>query len=1303
MKNALHQLLLILIVLILLSDSLYSKEYFKVIDNTAGLPDNSVNCISQDAQGYIWMGTANGLCRYDGMLFDTFRHDAENPFSLSNNNVHKIVQTNNGFFVASDKGVDYYSFSDGLFHHCSWVEKGKNNLMQMGINSMVLSNGRLFVADESGNTFASNGELSKCSFLRIKNGVNINAINKYKNGLLVGVGPNGVYLLSSDVQHVLGYYAVKIHVNHNLNIYYSKNADIVYVGNGIGYSSQAIKINGRHLSISGDLSPANLMSVVDYRDKTVFGVDGGGVIFKDKKTMNRFTPLNSNLSGDAVYSLFADRNGTLWAGTYRSGVNCYSNSSSSFYMLDRTNKALTYSIVTAVCPDGDNIYVGLDGGGLNIYNIKTKSTRCLKTADSNIAGDNILSVIKDADNIWMDVYTKGLVQYSVHNASFSLYPMPKTKKGDENDVWTMCDDGMGNIWMGGPNIAVFNKASHKIYYIKELIGSDCSSIQCKGRYIWIGSNHNGIYKVDKYSKKVVRHYTDKSDIKLPSNEVKYIFMDSRGILWFSLSYMGFCSLDEKTGRVESYGLDEGLTNTSVASISEDNSGKLWLGTFNGLFRFDSKTKTFVRFDTDEHISSTFTYNSSFYDGKTMYFGSTKGLVYFKPSEIHCSQTYNGVGISSIELINNDNKVFNLYGGQIDKIKLDYDQNFFTIHFSVPEIETPNRVHFSCYLKGLEDGWRELAGAREVSYTNVPPGKYDFLVRCTDSNGHWTKPTIFHITVTPPWWKTPIAVALWTILILVGIAASLWFYLHELDIKHRIHISEIEKSTMKKLNDAKMNFYTNIIHELRTPVFLIAAQIEELMDVRKSVVQVPSSYLYAMYRSSTKLNNLISRIIDFRKMDSDKQKLALQTLNVVDFCQNLNEDYVNLFDQKNISYSFNCKQENIQLTFDAEKLEMIISNLISNAFKYTKDSGSVSLTIEDTADDVVFSVKDNGIGIMEKMRDTIFESFFRTERGEKQSSGDGIGLSVVKSLVELHGGTIRVESEVNKGSEFIFNIPKGISNVMPHKHIAMEKDDLPVAQKQNIQTLDNPLAIHSILLIDDEHETVDILERYFTSDFKIYKAYDGVQGFKIAEENLPDIIICDIMMPNMDGIQFLSKIKADKKLAHIKIVIFTAKTSEEDMLEALDKGADAYITKPVSLKVLRKRIDKLINQRETGELADSIAEQKKGYTKEEQIFLLKCREVIDDNINNDNFSIEFLAEKLAMSHSSLYKKIKVMTGMSLIEFINDYKIYKAVQIFKTGVSNIESVSLQCGFKDVKNFREMFKRKMKVTPKQFVQSL
>lgn len=563
-------------------------------------------------------------------------------------------------------------------------------------------------------------------------------------------------------------------------------------------------------------------------------------------------------------------------------------------------------------------------------------------------------------------------------------------------------------------------------------------------------------------------------------------------------------------------------------------------------------------------------------------------------------------------------------------------------------------------------------------------------------------------------------------------ASFRLYLRMLKMRHRMELAEVEKESQRKLDDAKMTFFASITHELRTPVFLIAAQLEEFIDRKQSVVSVPSAYLMAMHRSAMKINKLISQAIDFRKADKGKLVVKRQEIDVVDFVGNLAGDYDDLLDQKHIAFRTVLPKQPVLLKMDGEKIEMCLNNLISNAYKYTNKGGHVVLTVTDCPDRVVFSVKDDGIGIVPEARTEIFESFFRTSRGQAKSKGDGIGLSFVQTLVELHGGEMHLESEVNEGSDFSFYIPKAVNvksaqvaetdeavvEPQADKAPAVEAesavdvavqpasvvtDDEPEAVPGTAPLKENPTATHSILLIDDERETVALLERNLVNDFRVLKAYDGEEGLRMAAASLPDIIVCDMMMPKLDGLGFLRALREDKKLKHIKVIIFTGQTSEEERIAAYDAGADAFLTKPVSLKLLRVRIDRLIAEGDAASLTADLASSKRTYTKEEQKFLLRCREIIDDNIGNPDFNVDFLAEKLAMSHSTLYKKLKQMTGMSLIEFVNDYKIYKAVQAFKEGQTNVVRVAEMCGFGDIKNFRQLFKRKMNMTPKQYVQSL
>lgn len=555
-------------------------------------------------------------------------------------------------------------------------------------------------------------------------------------------------------------------------------------------------------------------------------------------------------------------------------------------------------------------------------------------------------------------------------------------------------------------------------------------------------------------------------------------------------------------------------------------------------------------------------------------------------------------------------------------------------------------------------------------------------------------------IAPLWYA-----AVWPeIFLLITIFLVLWtvccFFLHESDLRHRSLIAEIQRETNKKINEEKIDSYTSLTQEMRTPVFLISAQIEELRNYTKTPVQIPFSCLDVIYRNSLKLNQLMAQLAEIHQADSSKKRLNLQYKNIVDFCNRLSEDYRHLCERKNITFRFFSDEDNIELYCDLEKLETVLTHLISNSFENTRKNGTVILELENFSDKVLFSVKNNNMGIGKKICRVLLKSV-RYTRQAGYLRNDGI-----KRLVGLQGGTIRIEHERKKGSEYIFCIPKnpadknGQQHEYDKKQMDKEKKKVPAAVSRQPE---NPIALHSILIIDKERDMVSLLERSLSSDYKIYKAYDGEEGLKMARTSLPDMIVCDLMMPKINGIELTQALKKDKKLQYIKVIIFTSKGSEEDMIKAFDCGADAYLVKPVSLKYLRMRMKKIIDQLDGTNHTTAITKNKNSYNKEEQIFLLRCREIIDDNLQNENFNIAILADKLAMSHSSLYKKIRAMTGMSLIEFINDYKIYKSVELFNQGQTNIDTVCEQCGFNDSKNFRELFKREMKMTPKQYVNSI
>lgn len=1299
--------------LLAVASSLHAKR-FKVFDISNGLPNNTVKCIAQDREGFLWLGTFDGLCRFDGVNFTIFRNNPNDSLSIISNHVETIQPVDDGLWIGTLNGPMFYSTENGNFYsiRCAYPN-GEERRMETSIKKIVQIGSRIFMQDQSHNLYVSaNKHLTFSTYNDVIENPCL-AVAPYKKDLLLVQTTRHLCIIRPDDAKIIGQTPMTDIASNDNVLYYSPANDIVYVGYGIGHESEAFRIRDDMSFERLDVPvPSDLKAAIDHDGKTLFGTDGKGLVEASDGKSEHFLPINSNISSDAVHALYVDSNQNLWLGTYRGGLNLCSGHFNRFHTLTVAEHQLTQGVVTAVLPQNDKLYIGQDGGGLNVYDKRTGKTDSYTTANSSIAGNHILSLSADRQYIWMGIYGKGICRFSPDSRSFKTFPLPdKEGKKELNHIWDIKDDGLGRLWVMGEDVLLFDKSTETFSVINELLNCGASGICFDNDIAWIGTTRRGIYKLDSRTGKILRHYSKESEeTPIAENRVRYLYLDSQRRLWFSTNTSGLFKLDDSTRTVTPYTARQGLTARNVVSILEDKSGYYWMGTDNGLFRYTPQDDSFIRFGKEDDLPFVqFNYKSCHVENGICYFGAVGGLTWFTPQEIQCNLHANKVYFTNIELISQEKENIYLHGDRPEEIRLPYDQNFFTIHFSIPELISPDKVYFTYRMENFEQNWQEGTQVRKATYTNVPPGEYHFHVKASDNGSKWGENiSCLKIIITPPWWKTNWAITLWCLLA-VGILLVLFgLYRHELNIQHLVSLKEVEKNAVKTISEAKLNFFTNITHELRTPIFLITAPVEELLSSDKNPIQVPKSYLLGIYRNALRLNKLISRVIDFRKLESGKLKLEPQRLNVVNFCKELTADYEALCQQKNIQFCYQPSKTIIPLEFDPEKLESILSNLVSNAFKYTPEGGQITFSISETETNVELTVEDNGIGIDKQYHEAIFDGFFQVDPSMNSSISDGIGLSFVKHLVELHRGTVTVESQLGHGSKFICSLPKPATEEieMQEKEVSVIADEpMPPSdhREQTVATVQSPAAMRSILIIDDEKETVEILERALVEDFRIWKADNGVDGLAIVQKELPDLIVCDVMMPQMDGMEFLSIVKHDKKLSHIPVIMFTAKSSEQDKMVAFDSGADAYLTKPISLKYLRKRIDHLLTRAESVEVVNMISKSEKKYTKEEQRFILKCKEIIDDNLANGNLDVVFLAEQLGMSHSSLYRKIKSVTGMSVIEFINEYRIFKAVQYFKEGETNISAVSVKCGFNDLKNFRDAFKRKMAVSPKQYVSQL
>lgn len=1268
--------------------------------NYSWLLDQAINCMTQDNNGYLWISTYGGILRYDGSEFVLMTHNPDDPSSLSDNTVRELVPDHirGGIWICTSNGLDYFNPETGSFKHGSYIDNDGNTKTIKGRISDVMVLQDKIICCNGSRIYVCKPQGKELIFEKINTGFSPLSLCEYDKDKFLAANHEGVYMISMSDMNILSFVPFVSSEYSNNFLYYSKITDRIYVGNGIGTKSAAFRYEDGRLIKDNAFVPDDLQIVCDSNGKTVFGTNGNGIYIVEDGTISRMTTADG-LNSDVVTAFCHDKQGNLWIGLYRGGIMLNQKSMEAITLHEQ------FKLASSVIPEKDRIYVGTDGYGLGIYDKKTGESRMVNTSNSALPGNNIVSMCKTGGKIWLGVYTKGLCSYDIKSGDIKTYSLADYDElyEDNNRIWIVINDSKGRIWVGGSSLFLFSKEEEEFRKIGELGGKFISAIRFKGNHAYVSTRNAGIFKIDINTLEVKEIYNKDTVADFPENDVRYVYVDHNEKVWFGTQTSGLYSLNRESAKIERHDEHNGLFNRNVTVMQEDMSGNIWLGTMNGLYFYSYVSGQFLRLGNNEYIPGQYLYSACSFDGRHMYFGSTDGLILFDTGKMDLSRELGKVCFNSLTTLSKDPQNIPIFNDSPVPIELKPIDNFFRISISIPEYIFPESIRFSCRLKGLEKDWRDIGNLRTITFTGLKAGEYDLEVRYSYIDSGWSTPSSMKIKILPEWYATWWAKTLWIFILIGALIILLQIYIRQQKINEDIRISEIEKKSIKEINEAKLDFFTRIIHELRTPIFLITSQLEVLTEQDGNNTTVPKVYLDSLLRNSKKLTKLINQLIDFRKLDSDKLALKLRNNDIIAFCMSLVADYDELCSKKDIAFTFECPDHPVMLTYDSEKIESILNNLVSNAFKYTKEGGFVKMTLSEDSDGVVFTVEDNGIGIMPENKEAIFENFARTERGMKQGEGDGIGLAVVKTFVQLHGGQICVESTPDVGSKFSFNVPFGLTYDSESSAIINDEEKDGIIDESNTQiSISNPTAPHSILIIDDDHETANLMERYLESAYTIYKADNGEDGYKIAENRLPDLVICDLEMPGMDGHEFLTRLRKDKKLNSIKVIILTGSDSEEEMVRTLNEGADAHLMKPVSLKVLKIRISRLIASKETS-IINTDATEQTNITKEEQMLLLKCREIIDEYICDEEFSMEFMAEKLAMSHSLLYKRIKSITGLSLIGFVNDYKIHKAILMFRQGEINVSTVCEHCGFRDEKNFRELFKRKTGKTPKQFVLGL
>ncbi|AMR33624.1 hybrid sensor histidine kinase/response regulator [Mucilaginibacter sp. PAMC 26640] len=1352
---------------------------FSHLDITNGLSDNQVNCIIKDAKGFIWFGTTSGLNRYDGNKFKVFKRDAGNPNSLAENHVMRLSEgPDNKLWIFTHNKISIYDpltekisnnvAAEAALYHINTSQIRKINKGGQGNYWFITSYGGLYRYDSKNKSteFYSNKAGNGAT---LHDGIIMDLVAGQQDQVWILYNDGFIDLLNARTNKIIKAYdglakAVDTKVrNYSMMMDTDQNLWICSDAAPVGaYCYQTI--NNKLIHYSKDtpghkLNSNVINSIVQAEDSKIWlGSDHGGINVIDRATNSISFILSKpddlkSISGNSL-NLYKDNTDIIWAGTFKQGINYYHSGIMQFPLYKHFNsdpKSLPYQDINSFEEDEHrNLWIGTNGNGLVYFNRKSNSYTHYKhdPADPNtIASDIVVKLYIDKQHIlWIGTYFGGLDSFDGKKFTHYRHNEKDSSSISDDRVYSFIEDAAGDMWVGtfSGRLNVFDRKTKSFRHPKYPMSSDYTAVifEDKEKNKWIGRD-KGV-DVIMYKTNTIKHYAaePKNLNSLIGTDVNTITQDRRGLIWIGTKD-GLSILNAKTNKF--LNIEEGvnLPANNVSNIIEDKEGKMWVSTTNGLasIRLDlvgGKYK--FRINNYNELDGLQGRAFNLYAAKRLQsgelvFGGIDGFNIFDPEIVNTFKPQPNLIFTDLRLFNRPVGVGDTVNGDIvltkslsetPELVLEHNQNVFDIEFAACDYFNPDKIRYEYKLEGFDKGWIPVVGSnRNATYTNLDGGEYTFVVRTLNSNNNRDTESIsLKITVKPPFFKSTLAYVSYFILLVGGL-----FYIRHRGIRklkrefetlqskteaeRKIAQEREEARRMHQLDLMKIKFFTNISHEFRTPLSLILSPIDNL--IKASDKTDHQNQLVTIKRNGKRLLNLVNQLLDFRKMEYNELKLSMKKGDIIRFIKEVSASFKDVAQQKQIQFLIESDVNEYVTNFDHDKIERILFNLLSNAFKFTPSGGhiSVMLTItgnsstNDIQNQLEIKVIDTGIGIAKENQERVFERFFQDDMPENLlNQGSGIGLSITKEFVRMQGGTIEIESEPDYGSCFTISLPVGVQ--CNEQAVAAIIDDEPIPEL--VSAVDNsPGAAkkQTILLIEDNDDLRFYLKDNLKHSFHIVEAVNGKDGWQKALAMHPKLIVSDISMPVMNGIELCKKIKADSRTAEIPVILLTALGTEEDQLAGLDSGANDYIVKPFNFEILLSKIHNSLRMQQTF---------KKTYQKQVEVkakdiiviseddkFLKNAFDYIELNITNLNFSVEELARHLNLSRVSLYKKLLTLTGKTPVDCIRTIRLKRAVQLLEKSKLSIANVAYEVGFNNAAYFAKVFREEYGILPSEYINNL
>jgi len=1316
--------------------------YFTHYTNEDGLPSTYVKSIVQDADGFIWAATRMSVVRFDGKTFRDFPSFDQNnqPVQMYCN---KLFFTPDSILIGRTNDEKYFYYDNNL--ECFFPYEIINSL---GTTSVLepTENG-FWVCKDNQIFFVDNVNAQK---IDVFSKLNIQGIPV--ETLFTDIIENDQWLVFSTIEGVIYSYKKNTSKLTKLklpNVFDVQDYDLRFIDahNSLWITTTTLGVANLNL-VSGHYShyttnrndayrlPHNLIHAFseDHFGRVWIGTEAGLAIYNP--TTDNLRLLKSKLSfpqglnTNPIYDAFCDMEGNMWLGSYFGGINFWSGAQKFFrtWTPGFGKWQINGRVVSCFEEDLDgNLWIGFEDKGLNKLNVETGKMQHYSSElnPHGLSYDNLhdLLFVND-DELWIATYTGGINVLNTKTNTFSYHQRNEEEQTLSDIIYQLKKVGDTIYIATSEGITYYNIKQKKFIALRPdlLTSIQFESIaRTNDGIIWF-SSASQIYQ---YNPLIDSLYTFD---QIPDyKDINFVKTDSKGRIWIGDCYNGLCMYNPDNGTTQKFNKTNHFPASWIFSLEEGLNGWFWVSTDKGLIHFSPEEEIFTLIDSNSGIPfNQFNYRASFTDSKgNIYFGGNNGMVSFNEEVKIPKKKHLPIAFTDIKLFNESLqpgcKVLNRSINKIDILTLKHNQNVFTIEFSAFSYSTRGRCQYMYYLDGLETNWNNVGNRNFATYTNISPGTYTLYIKAVyNENRSDTEEKKLIIKVLPPFWLTGWAYAIYTFIILiiflvvfrVGKNIEKSKALAQLEHREKVHSDEI--------NRVKLEFFTNISHELKTPLTLILGPLSKIMS-EEQITPAFRKRLLGIERNANRLFQLINQLLEFRKIETGREKLGVSPTSLEELINDVTDSFNSIAETKGIELATHLTSTKAVVWIDKNKMDKVFCNLLSNAFKFTPEGGLIKLSLKTQKRkgkhvpqlyDLVIKVSDSGKGIEPELLDKVFDRFFQIEDESKNKGGSGIGLAYVKSLVQLHKGKISVDSEIGRGTKFKIVIPVSrddysndeistLTNSTQSQYIIEEIESN--FSKSDLINLDALSSKPSVLVVEDNVELVQFIKENLEHKYNVITAFNGKEALDSLEKEQPELIISDIMMPLMDGIELTKKLKANINYSHIPLILLTAKDSVEDKLHGLNCGADYYMAKPFYPAILEKYVENIINTRklliDKFKSNEDVEADEIACSESDKQFIEKLTEIVKQNISNSDMDVSFIMKQMGVSRSLLHLKLKGLLGCSSTEFIRAIRLKEAVKLISSGKCNFSEAAYDTGFSSPTYFTRRFREFYGKSPREY----